>query len=237
MAHATARRGLSTRPSPKSTRGSVSPAKAVGPTKPGVGAGTLAGAGTRSITVRKRSRPNDLVEAGSSKYYNQFLFDYSKEETRKCMRRLSDQARIYESHSDLDQWRMRIRGLYVAALTLNATAIWTAKLLKRGKVSMVTQVLFFRKRWRQNPNDWGANAKSCFARALSGHSIGKDSVCIDRHLERMGLVPKNASEQWRHWFRLYESMYGPGETILCVRWHIGLLDWIAMLSERPDPWK
>jgi hypothetical protein len=237
MADATARRVRLRKPSPKFTSVSVSPAKAVAPTGPNAGVGTVAGAGTRSITGRKRSRPNDLVEAGSSKYYNQFLFDYSKEEIRKCMRRLSDQAKIYESHSDLDQRRMRIRGLYLAALTLNATAIWTAKLLKRGKVSMVTQVLFFRKRWRQDPKDWGANAKSCFARALSGHSIGKDSVCIDRHLERMGLVPKNAAEQWRHWFRLYESMYGPGEAILCVRWHIELLDWIAMRRERPDPWK
>lgn len=237
MADATARRVRSMKRSPKFTSVSASPAKAVAPTKPGAEAGTVAGAGTRSTTVRKRSRPNDLVEAGSSKYYNQFLFDYSKEETRKCMRRLSDQAKIYDSHSHLDQWRMRIRGLYVASLTLNATAIWTAKLLKRGRVSMVTQVLFFRKRWRSHPKDWGANAKSCFARALSGHSIGKDSVCIDRHLERMGLVPKNAAEQWRHWFRLYESMYGPGETILCVRWHIGLLDWIAMRAERPEPWK
>lgn len=153
------------------------------------------------------------------------------------MTRLSDQAEIYKSHCPLDQWKMRIRGLYTAALTLNATAIWTAKLLHRGKVSMVTQVRFFQKRWRANPDDWGTNAKSCFARALSGYSIGRDAVCIDRHLERMGLSPRTAAAQWKHWFRIYESLYGPGETVLCVRWHVELLDWIAMRGERPEPWK
>jgi hypothetical protein len=102
---------------------------------------------------------------------------------------------------------------------------------------MVTQRLFLRKRWRLSPEEWGVNPKSCFARALCGYSVGKDGVCVDRHLERMELSPQDAVQQWREWFRLYESMYGPGESMLCVRWHVELLNWIAGLGGKPAPWK
>lgn len=193
---------------------------------------------TQSLKPKRKS--NSSLSKGSklsSKYHNQYLFDYSREETKKCMDRLSEQAVLYELASDSVRRKMRVRALLVAAFTLNATAIWTAKLLAQGKFSMVTQVKFFKKRWKLDPKGWGENAKSCFARALSGYSIGKNAVCVDRHLERMELNPKNAAAQWRHWFRLYESMYGPGETVLCVRWHIGILDWISGLGERPKPWK
>lgn len=182
-----------------------------------------------SVEARRRS--------SLQKYHNRYLFDYSREEIQKCLGRLSSQPELYKALSGVAQKRMLVRGLFVAAFTLNATAIWTAKLLVSGRFSMSTQKLFFKKRWRLDPKEWGANAKSCFARALSGYSIGKDGVCVDRHLERMGIVPKDASAQWEDWFRLYESMYGPGEVILCARWHIELLDWIAMLAKKPLPWK
>ena len=170
-------------------------------------------------------------------YHTRFLFDYSREEIQRCLGRLDGQAVIYAGSPSRVQRRMRVRGLLVAAFTLNATAIWTAKLLQRGTFSMVTQVLFFKKRWRQDPKDWGVNAKSCFARALSGYSIGKDAVCIDRHLERVKSEPPNAAAQWEDWFRIYERLYGPGEAILCARWHVALLDWIAGVGDRPSAWK
>ena len=173
----------------------------------------------------------------ASKYYNQFLFNLCGKEVLACLRRLTRQKAIYRASDPKARRRMRVRGLFVAALTLNATAVWTAKLMERGTFAMSSQTLFFKKRWRQSPKVWGDNAKSCFARALSGYSIGRDAVCIDRHLERMSLAPKDASAQWKDWFRLYESMYGPGETILCIRWHIQLLDWIANLGEKPVSWK
>jgi hypothetical protein len=176
-------------------------------------------------------------ETTSSRYHNRFLFDYSKGEIDRCLGRLSDQAAIYGSHGPKVQRIMRTRALFVAALTLNATAVWTAMMVARGSFSMRTQVLFFRKRWRQGAGEWGENAKSCFARALSGYSIGQDGVCVDRHLERMGIAPADAAAQWSDWFRLYESLYGPGETVLCVRWHVELLDWIAIRGEKPMPWK
>jgi len=184
-----------------------------------------------------RWRPKDGSPVRLGKYHNRYLFDYCQDEVEKCLVRLADQSRIYGSRSAATRWKMRARALFVAAFTLNATAVWTAKLLVNGTFSMITQRRFFKKRWRLDPGAWGKNAKSCFARALCGHSIGKDGVCVDRHLERMELNPQNAVAQWRDWFRLYESMYGPGETVLCVRWHIELLDWIAMLGEKPAPWK
>lgn len=190
--------------------------------------------------LKPKRRSNSSLSKGSklsSKYHNQYLFDYSREEIKKCMARLDEQAVLHESGSSSVRRRMRVRGLLVAAFTLNATAIWTAKLLLKGKFSMVTQVRFFKKRWKLDPKEWGENAKSCFARALCGYSVGKDGVCVDRHLERMELNPKNAAAQWKHWFRLYESMYGPGEAVLCVRWHIEILDWIAGRRGRPKPWK
>jgi len=189
---------------------------------------------------KPKLRPNRSIAKGSklsSKYHNTYLFDYCGEEIRKCLARLSDQAELYKKGSDAVRKRMRVRALVVASLTLNATAVWTAKLLMQGKFSMRTQKAFFKKRWKLDPKEWGTTAKSCFARALCGYSTGADGVCVDRHLERMDLLPKDAAEQWRDWFRLYESMYGPGETVLCVRWHIELLHWIAMQAERPVSWK
>jgi hypothetical protein len=171
------------------------------------------------------------------KYHNRYLFDYPREEIDKCLRRLADQPEIYESCAAMARRRMQVRALFVSAFTLNATAIWTAKLLLRGVFSMVTQRRFFRKRWRLKPAEWGENAKSCLARALCGYSLGKDGVCVDRHLERMNLAPQDATAQWRDWFRLYGSMYGPGEAAFCARWHVGCLDWVAMLNEKPAPWK
>lgn len=185
----------------------------------------------------KRRIRKDFESNSLQKYHNQYLFDYCHSEVEECLARLADQEKIYRSRSAATRWRMRVRALFVAAFTLNATAIWTAKLLVKGKFSMITQFRFFRKRWRMDPKEWGPNAKSCFSRALCGYSAGSDGVCVDRHLQRMDLTPKNAAEQWRDWFRLYESMYGPGETALCVRWHIEVLDWIALLGKRPVPWK
>lgn len=189
---------------------------------------------------RQHLRQNRSVAKGSkfnSKYYNTYLFDYCGEEIRKCLSRLADQAELYKTGPAHIQRRMRVRALVVASLTLNATAVWTAKLLMQGKFSMRTQKAFFKKRWKLDPKEWGPTAKSCFARALCGYSVGADGVCVDRHLERMELLPKDAAEQWQDWFRLYESMYGPGETVLCVRWHVELLDWIAVQADRPSPWK
>lgn len=173
----------------------------------------------------------------ASKYHNRFLFDLSGEEIGSCIGRLERQAEIYMARSDSERRRMETRGLFTAAMTLNATAVWTAKLLIRGTFSMISQVRFFRKRLRRPPGEWGDTPKSAFARALSGYSIGPDGVCVDRHLERSNLLPENAAGQWRHWFRLYESMYGPGETVGCVKWHKELLDWIAGLRNKPEPWK
>jgi len=185
----------------------------------------------------KRRIRKDFETASMGKYHNRFLFDLCGDEIAKCLARLEDQSKIYESRSAASRWKMRTRALFVAAFTLNATAIWTAKLLTKGTFSMVTQFRFFKKRWRLDPVEWGQNAKSCFARALSGHSVGQDAVCVDRHLQRMDLLPKNAAEQWRDWFRIYESLYGPGEAALCIRWHVEVLDWIAMLRGRPSAWK
>ena len=194
----------------------------------------------RALEKKPKVRPNRSVAKGSklsSKYHNTYLFDYSGEEIRKCLSRLADQAELYKAGTVSIRRRMRVRALMVASLTLNATAVWTAKLLMQGKFSMRTQRAFFRKRWKLDPKEWGPTAKSCFARALCGYSVGSDGVCVDRHLERMDLLPKDAAEQWRDWFRLYESMYGPGETVLCVRWHVEILDWIAVQADRPSSWK
>lgn len=173
----------------------------------------------------------------ATKYHNRFLFDLSGEEIDSCILRLERQTEIYLEKSDFERRRMETRGLFTAAMTLNATAVWTAKLLVRGTFSMISQTRFFRNRLKKSPADWGASAKSCFARALSGYSIGPDGVCVDRHLERTNLAPENAAGQWREWFRLYESIYGPGEAVGCVKWHKELLDWIAGLAEKPEPWK
>lgn len=189
------------------------------------------------VKIPKRRIRKDFETAHLGKYHNQYLFDYSGAEILKCIERLSGQVLIYKAGTILMRRKMRTRALLVAALTLNATAIWTAKLLMKGTFSMRTQRAFFKKRWRLEAKEWGPTAKSCFARALCGYSIGIDGVCVDRHLQRMELLPKDASEQWRDWFRLYESMYGPGETVLCVRWHVELLDWIALIAEKPVSWK
>lgn len=173
----------------------------------------------------------------SVRYHNRFLFDYCGREIDACIERLRDQASLYLANDARLKRRMRIRALFTAALTLNATAVWTARLLSRGTFAMVTQRRFFMKRFRLDPKEWGPTAKSCFARALSGFSLGPDGVCIDRHLQRMAISPADAVEQWRDWFRLYESLYGPGETVLCVRWHVELLDWIALMGPKPVSWK
>jgi len=189
------------------------------------------------VMATKTRAERGAAHRDSVKYHNRFLFDYSGEELGLCLSRLDLQERLYALASAPAQRRMRIRGLFTAALTLNATAVWTAKLLLRGGFSMSSQRIFFQRRWRLDPKEWGSNPKSCFARALCGYSVGQDGVCVDRHLERMELAPANAAQQWRDWFRLYESMYGPGETTLCARWHINLLDWIAGRSGRPATWK
>ena len=172
-----------------------------------------------------------------SKYNSPPLFDYTSHTLDACCTRLGAQGAYYEAAPKRRQRSMHLRGLFVAAFTLKATAIWTAKSLTRGTFAMRTQRAFFRKRCRLAPSDWGKNPKSCFARALCGHSIGADGVCIDRHLERMGSAPPDAEGQWREWFRLYESMYGPGETIACIHWHIRVLDWVALRAPRPLAWK
>lgn len=172
-----------------------------------------------------------------TKYYNQKLFDYSKSDIDRCIERLIDQSEIYKHSTSKEQSKMATRGLFAAALTLASTAVCTAKMLERGKFWMRTQILFFRKRWRSGPAKWGPSPKSCLARSWSGFSLGADAVCIDRHLDRLGIQPTDAVSQWRTWFDLYESMYGAGETILCVRWHSQILDWIAFRGERPKAWK
>lgn len=173
----------------------------------------------------------------ATKYHNPKMFDYSRADLDACEERLRRQAVLYASSGLLTKRRMAVRGLFAAALTLNATAVWTAKRLESGRFAMSTQSRFFFIRWRLAPDRWGVNAKSCLARAWSGFSIGADAVCIDRHLERLGSKPADATAQWRLWFDLYESMYGAGETVLCVRWHIQVLDWIAFRGPRPTSWK
>jgi hypothetical protein len=127
------------------------------------------------------------------KYHNRFLFDLCGDEIAKCLARLEDQSKIYESRSAASRWKMRTRALFVAAFTLNATAIWTAKLLTKGTFSMVTQFRFFKKRWRLDPVEWGQNAKSCFARALSGHSVGQDACLRGPASSEDGPSPKECS--------------------------------------------
>jgi len=177
------------------------------------------------------------MAAQATKYYNSRIFDYSCAEIRACLERLVEQAAIYRKVGLLSKRRMAIRGLFAASLTLNATAVWTAKRLEVGRFAMSTQSRFFFMRWRRPPDLWGVNPKSCLARAWSGISLGVDAVCIDRHLERLKSKPSGAVEQWREWFDLYESMYGAGETVLCVQWHTKLLDWIAHRGPRPEAWK
>lgn len=172
------------------------------------------------------------------KYHTQTLFkDLTSGTVNACLKRLRRQAGIYKQASKSNKKKMQLRALLLAAFTLKATAIWTAKLLHRGTFSMVTQRRFFWKRWRKDPSEWGSNAKSCFARALSGFSIGADSVCIDRHLERMESAPENAEAQWKEWFDIYERLYGPGEANACILWHVEVLDWIALKREKPEAWK
>jgi len=173
----------------------------------------------------------------TAKYGNQPLFPLTIPITEVCIGRLTRQPFFYKFKDALGRRKMRARALMLCAFTLNATAIWTAKLLTRGTFSMRTQRAFFRKRWRQHPSEWGKTAKSCFARALCGYDIGKDGVCVDRHLERTAHVPIDAETQWREWFRLYEAMYGPGEAMACIQWHVEVLDWIALQRSRPVAWK
>jgi hypothetical protein len=172
-----------------------------------------------------------------TKYYAQRLFEYSLASIDRCAVRLVEQAEIYRTSDEHRRDQMATRGLFAAALTLASTAVCTAKMLERGKFWMETQVLFFRNRWRNSPDQWGPSAKSCLARSWSGFSIGADAVCIDRHLERLQVHPPDAVAQWKVWFDLYDKMYGPGETELCVRWHVQILDWIAFRADRPRSWK
>lgn len=173
----------------------------------------------------------------SAKYHAKQLFTLSKSAIEECLERLVVQRGLHWGSSWVAARRMRVRALFVSAMTLNSTAIWTAKLVSRGFFAMETQRKFFLARIRKDPGEWGENAKSAFARALSGYSLGHDAVCIDRHLERMELAPEDAPAQWRAWFQLYESMYGPGETIACARWHVEILDWISGAGARPEAWK
>jgi len=171
------------------------------------------------------------------KYHAPPLFRLTEPDAAHCIDRLLAQARIYEGSSIRKRLRMETRALMVAALTLNATAVWTAKLLEQGRFSMKTQRLFFGKRWRKPPFSWGETAKSALARALSGYSLGGDAVCIDRHLSRLEIAPEDAPAQWRAWFALYEELYGPGEARLCTLWHIRVLEWIVEGGPRPAAWK
>ena len=173
----------------------------------------------------------------NTKYHTQLLFNLTAEDVAKCSERLRRQPSIYSKVNAVQKKEMQERALTVSALTLNASLVWTAKLLARGTFSMITQRKFFEKRVDQHLTEWGETAKSCFARALCGYSIGSDSVCIDRHLERMGYWPKNAVDQWEEWFRIYERLYGAGETMCCVRWHVDLLNWISSEGSKPKPWK
>lgn len=180
----------------------------------------------------------DSLPGGFVKYHAQRLFkDLITDAVNSCLERLRRQPEMYKQASHLDQKKMQCRALNLAAVTLKTTAILTAKLLQRGTFSMITQRRFFWKRWRRHPDDWGANAKSCFARALSGYSIGADAVCIDRHLERLGIAPVDAPDQWKRWFDIYETMYGAGEAGACVLWHADALDWIALKRVKPVAWK
>jgi len=109
------------------------------PSRSGKTEGSLCGEMTQALKPKRR--PSSSVAKGSklsSKYHNQYLFDYSREEIKMCMVRLEQQATLYEAGSPLATRQMRTRALLVAAFTLNATAIWTAKLLAKGKFSMVT---------------------------------------------------------------------------------------------------
>lgn len=178
-----------------------------------------------------------MAEPQATKYYNSRIFEYSRPEIKACLERLVEQAAIYSKSGLLTRRKMAVRGLFAAALTLNATAVWTAKRLESGRFAMSTQSRFFFMRWRLHPDRWGANAKSALARAWSGFSLGADAVCIDRHLQRLKSKPAGAVEQWKQWFDLYESMYGAGETVLCVQWHAKLLEWIAYRGPRPEAWK
>lgn len=178
-----------------------------------------------------------MTTAIPTKYCNRKLFDYSRDEIDRCIEKLIEQAAIYAKSSRRMQLRMSTRGLFAASLTLASTAVVSAKMLERGKFWMKTQFLFFRNRWRKSPGEWGPSPKSALARSWSGYSVGADAVCIDRHLELLEIQPPDAVAQWRTWFELYESMYGAGETVLCVRWHSQLLDWIAFRGPRPEAWK
>jgi hypothetical protein len=165
------------------------------------------------------------------------LFDLNSGRIEICLERLRRQVWLYWFGSRQKKRQMQIRALYMTALTLNATAIGTAIALGRGRLVMKTSRLFFLARWKKAPENWGRSAKGCFARALSGFGIRKDGVCIDRHLERLGVVLRDAPSQWLAWFRVYEQFYGQGETAACIRWHVEVLDWIAGLGNRPGPWK
>lgn len=178
-----------------------------------------------------------MTEQTHVKYHNQQLFPYTGEIRVKSIDRLRRQAEIHEGLGLSGRRRMQARGLFAAALTLKVSVIWTAQLLERGSFVMGAQKDFFRSRWKKHPSQWGDTAKCCLARAWSGYSLGKDAVCIDRHLERLDRAYGGAVEQWAHWFDLYESMYGAGETELCILWHIRLLDWIAFGGDRPRAWK
>lgn len=173
----------------------------------------------------------------STRYGIAHLFDLNEERIEACLDRLRRQVALYWFAGPRTRRRMECRALFLTALTLNATAIWTTRLLERGRFVMRTHRLFFGARWRKSPGEWGSSAKGCFARALSGFGIGADSVCIDRHLGRMGIKLSDAPSQWRAWFRVYAQFYGQGETALCIRWHVLALDWIAGLGPRPGPWK
>lgn len=59
----------------------------------------------------------------------------------------------------------------------------------------------------------------------------------DRHLQRLQSAPEDAPQQWSVWFRTYETLYGPGEAEGCIRWHTKALDWVALRSPKPRPWK
>jgi hypothetical protein len=189
------------------------------------------------VTTEQAVYTETYGEGLQTKYHNGKLFDWTGPEIDRCAGRLVAQEAIYRSADARTQSRMAIRGLFASSLTLAATAVCTAKMLERGNFWMRTQVLFFRKRWRRSPGDWGPSPKSALARSWSGFSLGADAVCVDRHLARLGLQPPDAVAQWRTWFDLYESMYGPGETVLCVRWHEQVLDWIAFRGDRPRTWK
>ncbi len=90
------------------------------------------------ITSVKRRDHLEWEKDTVSKYNRPPLFDYTSPTLDACCARLRKQAVYHKRAPRKRKRRMEVRGLLTAAYTLNATAIWTAKLLARGAFSMHT---------------------------------------------------------------------------------------------------